>query len=167
LRSGRPVYLIKPMDGLEVKFKLAPEAALVRVDGPAASVPPVQQAGQTFGNTIRLAGYDAAPDAVKPGGATEITLAWQPITRLGADYTTFVHLINANGDKIAQSDHRPGGAYYPTSLWKPGETLIDKHTLALPADLGPAPYTIVVGLYDNAADYQHLGEPQQVGIVGG
>ena len=32
LRSGRPVYLIKPMAGLEVKFKLAPEGALVRVD---------------------------------------------------------------------------------------------------------------------------------------
>jgi hypothetical protein len=167
LRSGRPVYLIKPMDGLEVKFKLAPEAALVRVDGPAASAPPAQQAGQSFGDAIRLAGYDAVPDALKPGGAAEITLQWQPITRLHADYTTFVHLVNANGDKIAQSDRRPGGAYYPTSLWKPGETLIDKHTLALPADLGPAPYTIVVGLYDNAADFQHLGEPQHVGIVGG
>ena len=167
LRSGRPVYLIKPMAGLEVKFNLAPEGALVRVAGPAATVSPAQVAGQTFGDAIRLAGYDVAPDALKPGGAAEITLQWQPITRLDADYTTFVHLINANGDKIAQSDHRPGGAYYPTSLWKPGETLIDKHTLALPADLGPAPYTIVVGLYDNAADFQHLGEPQQIGIVGG
>ena len=107
-----------------------------------------------------------APDALKPGGA-EITLHWQPITRLGADYTTFVHLINANGDKIAQSDHRPGGVYYPTSLWKPGETLIDKHTLALPADLGPGPYTLIVGLYDNTAEMRGLGETQEVGVVGG
>jgi len=167
LRSGRPVYLIKPMDGLEVRFNLAPEGTLVRVTGPTAAEPPAQAAGQTFGDAIRLAGYDVAPDVLKPGGAAEITLRWQPITRLDADYTTFVHLVNANGDKIAQSDHRPGGVYYPTSLWKPGETLIDKHTLALPADLGPAPYTIVVGLYDNAADFQHLGEPQQIGIVGG
>ena len=167
LRSGRPVYLIKPMDGLEVKFNLAPEGALVRVDGPAAAAPPAQPAGQTFGDAIRLAGYDVAPDALKPGGAAEITLHWQPITRLDADYTTFVHLVNANGDKIAQSDHRPGGVYYPTSLWKPGETLIDKHTLALPADLGPGPYTLIVGLYDNAAEMRRLGEAQEVGVVGG
>ena len=167
LRSGRPVYLIKPMDGLEVRFNLAPEGALVRVVGPAAAAPPAQLAESTFGNAIRLAGYDVASDALKPGGAVEISLQWQPITRLDADYTTFVHLVNANGDKIAQSDHRPGGAYYPTSLWKPGETLVDRHTLALPEDLGPASFMIVVGLYDNAVDFQHLGEPQQIGIVGG
>ena len=165
VRSGRPVYLIKPMDGLEVKFALAPEGTLVRVAGPAAAASPAQTAGQTFGDAIRLVGYDVTPDALTSGGAAEITLHWQPITRLDADYTTFVHLINAHGDKIAQSDHRPGGIYYPTSLWKPGETLADRHTLALPADLGPAPYTIVVGLYDNAADFQHLGEPQTVGAM--
>jgi hypothetical protein len=166
LHSGRPVYLIKPMTGLEVKFNLAPEGALVRVDGPAAAIPPTQPAGQTFGDAIRLAGYDVAPDTLVPGGTAEIALHWQPIARLGADYTTFVHLVNANGDKIAQNDHRPGGAYYPTSLWKPGETLVDRHTLVLPADLGPAPYTIIVGMYDSAAGMQHLGEPQQVGVVG-
>jgi hypothetical protein len=165
LRSGRPVYLIKPMDGLEVRFNLMPEGALVRVDGPAAAGPLAEPGGHTFGGAIRLAAYEVTPDALKPGGAAQVTLRWQPITRLGADYTTFVHLINANGDKIAQSDHQPGGVYYPTSLWKPGETLIDEHTLALPADLGPAPYAIVIGLYDNAADFQRLGEPQQIGTV--
>ena len=136
LRSGRPVYLIKPMDGLEVKFDLTPEGALVRVAGSAAAAPPARPAGQTFGDAIRLAGYDVAPDVLKPGGTAEITLQWQPLTRLGADYTTFVHLINANGDKIAQSDHRPGGAYYPISLWKPGETLVDRHTSGPAGRLG-------------------------------
>ncbi len=152
------------MAGLEVKFDLTPEGALVRVDGPAAADLPTQPAGQTFGDAIRLAGYAVAPDTLQPGGAAEITLHWQPITRLDADYTTFVHLINANGDKIAQSDHRPGGVYYPTSLWKPGETVFDNHVLTLPADLGPGPYALVVGLYDAAT--QLLGEPQQVGVVG-
>jgi uncharacterized membrane protein len=164
LRSGRPVYLIKPMAGLEVKFDLTPEGALVRVDGPAA-VPATRPAGQTFGDAIRLVGYDVTPDALKPGSAAEITLQWQSIARLGTDYTTFIHLVKANGDKIAQSDHQPGGAYYPTSLWKPGETLVDRHTLTLPTDLGPAPHTIIVGIYDSAAGMQHLGEPQQVGVV--
>ena len=96
------------------------------------STRPQQAAAQTFGDAIRLAGYDVTPDALKPGGAAEITLHWQPITRLDADFTTFVHLVDADGNKLSQSDHRPGGVFYPTSLWKPGETLADQHTLALP-----------------------------------
>ena len=106
----------------------------------------------------------SAPETLEPGETAAITLYWQPLNRLGADYTTFIHLINANGDKIAQSDHRPGGVYYPTSLWKPGETLGDSHTMRLPADLGAGPYTLVVGLYDAAM--QRLGEAQPIGAVG-
>ena len=165
LRSGRPVYLIKPMDGLEVKFGLTPEGALVRVDGPAAASEPAQPTGQTYGDAIRLAGYDLSPATLNPGGTVELTLHWQPLTRLDADLTTFVHLVDADGNKLSQSDHRPGGVFYPTSLWKPGETLADQHTLALPAALGQPPYTIVVGLYDSAAGLQLLGEPQPIGTL--
>ena len=164
LRSGRPVYLIKPMDGLQVKFDFTSLGALARVDGHAAAGPSARPAGQTFGDAIRLAGYDVAPDALKPSTDAEITLHWQPLTRLGTDYTTFIHLFNANGDKIAQSDHGPGGVYYPTSLWKPGETLSDRHMMRLPTDLGPGPYTLVVGLYDAAM--QRLGEAQPIGAIG-
>lgn len=166
LRTGRPVYLIKPMAGLEVKYNLTPQDGLVRVIGPAAADSPERLAGQVFGDAIRLTGYDLMPAGLGAGGASgaaEIVLHWQPLVRLSGDYTTFVHLVNANGDKIAQSDHRPGGVYYPTSLWKPGEMLIDRHLLALPADLGPAPYTIVVGLYTGTTDLRGLGQPAEVG----
>jgi hypothetical protein len=172
LRSGRPVYLIKPMPGLEVKFALEPVRAqaegsmgpLVRVLAPAAPQPPEQPAAAVYGDAIRLAGYDLSPVTLVPGETAEIALYWQPLKRLDADYTTFVHLVDADGVKIAQSDHRPGGVHYPTSLWKPGEMLVDKHTLTLPAALGRPPYAIVVGLYDSAAGLRHLGEPQQVGL---
>lgn len=162
LGSGRPVYLIKPMPGIEVKFALE-HTAPAQVIGPAAANPPAQASTAIYGGSLRLAGYDAAPAALQPGGAAEITLYWQPVGQLGADYTTFVHLVDADGNKIAQSDHQPGGVYYPTSLWKPGETLVDRHTLALPTALGRPPYSIVVGLYDHSGELQHLGEPQTVG----
>lgn len=171
LRSSRPVYLIKPMPGLEVKFALeaVPMQAqglmggLVRVVGPAVPQPSEHPAAVVYDDTIRLDGYDLKPATLAPGETAEITLYWQPLKRLDADYTTFVHLVDADGARLAQSDHRPGGVYYPTSLWKRGEVLIDRHMLALPADLGPGPYSIVVGLYDRAADIQHLGEPQVIG----
>jgi hypothetical protein len=170
--SGRPVDLIKPMPGLEVKFALEPVqtqaqgtmGALERVLGPAAPQPPEQAAAAVYDDTIRLAGYDLNPAALVPGGTAEITLHWQPLKNLVADYTTFVHLVDADGVKLAQSDHQPGGAYYPTSLWKPDEVLADRHMLTLPSSLGHPPYAIVVGLYDSAADMRPLGEPQQVGM---
>ncbi len=172
VRSGRPVELIKPMPGLEVKFALEPAqtqaqgsmGALERVLGPAASQPPEQPAAAVYDDTIRLAGYDLNPAALVSGGTAEIALHWQPLKRLDADYTTFVHLVDADGVKLAQSDHQPGGVYYPTSLWKTGEVLADRHTLTLPSSLGRPPYAIVVGLYDSAADMRSLGEPQQVGV---
>lgn len=166
LRSGRPVMLIKPMPGLEVKFRLEPAGALVRVLGPAASRPPDRPTDVRFADAIRLIGYDVRPSSLRPGEQFVVTLYWQPTQRLDADYTTFVQLLNADDVKIGQSDHRPGGVYYGATHWKPCETLTDAHTLSLAADLGRPPYTLLVGLYTNGDALRHLGTPQRIGEFG-
>jgi hypothetical protein len=166
LRSSRPVLLTKPMPGLEVKFRLGSSGGLVQVLGPAVVTEPARPSSAVYADAIRLAGYDMQPEMWSAGNPVAISLYWQPLRRLDADYTTFVHLVNADGAVIAQSDHRPGGVYYPTSLWKPGEFLKDTHSLSLQADLGRAPYAIVAGLYTQAGALQHLGQPQQVGEIG-
>jgi hypothetical protein len=175
LRSGRPTFLIKPMPGLEVKFRLEPaaqirggtDAPIVRVIGPAAFLPAEQPASVVYADAIRLAGYDLRPAALKPGSPVTVTLHWQPLRRLDADYTTFVHLLDADGVKIAQSDRAPGGVYYPTSLWKPGETLVDVHNMTLSVSLGRSPHTIVVGLYTGTTGLRHLAAPQPAGMIAG
>ena len=48
---------------------------------------------------------------------------------------------------LGQSDHRPGGVYYPTSLWKPGETLRDAHRVALPEVATLDRLRLRVGMY--------------------
>ncbi|MCU0500792.1 MAG: DUF2723 domain-containing protein, partial [Anaerolineae bacterium] len=167
LRSGRPVLLIKEMPGLDIKFKLMPEGKLVSVLGPAVSGQPARPAEARFGEAIRLLGYDIRPATLAPGDTVTVSLHWQPLRPLDADYTTFAHLVNADGRVIGASDHRPGGVYYPTSLWKPGETLVDAHTLTLASDLGRPPYALEVGLYTGEKALRHLGQPQQVGMIGG
>jgi len=175
LRSGRPTFLIKPMPGLEVKFRLEPGAAtgggtaatIMRVTGPAALLLAEHPASVVYADVIRLAGYDLRPAALKPGSPMTVTLHWQPLRRLDADYTTFVHLLDADGVKIAQSDRVPGGVYYPTSLWKPGETLVDVHNMTLPVSLGRSPHTIVVGLYTGTTGLRHLAAPQPAGLIAG
>jgi hypothetical protein len=119
-----------------------------------------------------LAGYDLSPAQLHPGETAEITLYWQPLAPLGADYTTFVHLVNAAGVVIGASDHRPGSVVYPTSLWRSGDILRDTHTFTLTADLGQPPYTIETGLYTvvpNAGEpaLQHLGRPERLEVPAG
>jgi hypothetical protein len=142
--GGAPVYLVKPMDGLEVRFALQPAAPpLVEVTGPAATAPPATATDLPYG-PLRLLGYDLDPAAEGP----DVTLHWEVVEPLGDNYTTTVQLFDAAGEKLGQDDRRPGGDYYPTSLWKEGEVLLDRHTVALPPDA--APLRMLVGMYDAA-----------------
>ena len=160
LETGRSVYLIKPMPGLEVKFALQPTEGLIEVLGPAASGPPEEPSGLALADTVRLHGYDLR-SPLEPGTVLDVALHWQPLAEIGGDYTSFVHLLDAEGQKVAQSDHLPGGVYYPTSLWQPGETLLDMHRLVLPEALGPAPRTLLVGFYRQPS-LEQLGEPLRI-----
>lgn len=145
LSTGRPVYLIKPMPGLEVKAALGQSdpSGLTPVLGPAVSAPPAFVEEAVIGDAVRLLGFDVQRDAA----GVQIDLHWEALRPLDADYTSFVQILAPNGDKIAQSDHQPGGVYYPTHLWQPGETLRDRHTLILPADAPAGPYQLHIGMY--------------------
>jgi Protein O-mannosyl-transferase TMEM260-like len=162
LRSNRPVFLIKPMPGLETRFALAPAGSLVRVTGPAVQGAPQTSAAVDFAGAVRLTGYDLSPLPLQAGDQAEVTLYWEPLQRLGTDYTTFVHLLDADGVVIGASDHRPGGVYYPTSLWRPGDVLRDTHAFTVTAGLGRPPYKIETGLYITAPSLEHLGQPERL-----
>jgi 4-amino-4-deoxy-L-arabinose transferase-like glycosyltransferase len=145
LSTGRPVYLIKPMPGLEIKAALGqPDpSGLTPVLGPAITAPPTFVEEVVIDDAVRLLGFDVQHD----GQSVQIDLHWQPLRPLDADYTSFVQLLAAGDVKVAQSDQPVGGVYYPTSLWQPGQTLRDRHTLLLPADAAPGPYRLHVGMY--------------------
>jgi hypothetical protein len=165
-RSGRPIFLVKEMPGLEVKFRAEPDGALWRIEGPAVTDAPGQTVAVSYADTVRLLGYDADPGLVGADDALTISLHWQPLRQMGADYTTFVHVLNADGVVIGQSDHKPGGDFYPTSLWRPGELLKDTHQIAIGPEPGRPPYTLEVGLYRPGDTLEHLGQPQRVGQLG-
>ncbi|MDE3088594.1 MAG: glycosyltransferase family 39 protein [Chloroflexota bacterium] len=112
---------------------------------------PVTYAPQTrveadFGGTAKLIGYDLTnlAKAPQPSQGLGLTLYWQCLARMDSDYTVFVHALDADGKIIAQADHQPQDANYPTSLWDTGEQVRDDVTLALPAS---GKYRIEVGLY--------------------
>ena len=149
LATGRPVYLIKPMPGLEVKAALqeTPGGRLVAVTGLTAASPSATPVNQPVGESLTLAAVDTAPSVVSPGTTLQVDLTWQVTAPVPGDYTSFVQLLAPDGEKIAQSDHPVGGVFYPTSMWLPGETLRDRHLLSLPANAPARPYRLLAGLY--------------------
>ncbi len=173
LQTGRPVYLVKPMPGLEVKYELAdlPGRAAGPL-GPAqrvASLPnatPSHATDVVYGDTIRLLGYDISPEPMVAGRPAFVTLYWEPLRAMREDWTTFVQVVDAAGTKVGQSDHHPGGVFYPTNLWAPGEQLRDTHRLEIEPGAPAGPRRLVVGLYvAEGGGLRQLGSPQAVGEV--
>jgi hypothetical protein len=80
----------------------------------------------------------------------DLTLYWQATAQVPADYTAFVHVLDASGIKIAQADGPPLNGWYPSSAWEPGQIVTDLRQIALPADVNPAGVRVSVGLYTPA-----------------
>jgi hypothetical protein len=139
--GDQPVYLIKPMPGLEVRFDLEPATLpLVQVLGPAATTPTVG-VDLPYG-PLQLLGYDLTVNEQ----STELALHWQVNEPLAENYVATAQLLDSNDNKIAQDDHAPGGDYYPTSLWKGSEQVVVHHNLPLTEPL-PHNARLLVGFY--------------------
>ncbi len=111
------------------------------------SVPLANGAQAEVGDLARLEGYELYPQPAHAGEKVYLTLYWRALNPTEADYTVFVHLVDQQSRLLSQHDQQPLGGYYPTSLWKAGELVGDRHVLQLPADLVPGEYRFLVGMY--------------------
>ncbi len=111
-----------------------------------------------FGDDIQLAG------STLTSGREElaVTLVWQALRLMVADFTVYVHLTDAAGNLVAQVDRPPQG--YPTSEWQTGELIVDTFRLALPPSLEPGSYRLSTGFY-SLPDVTPLGQPADLGTV--
>jgi hypothetical protein len=118
----------------------------VKVVGPEQTVPPTATLRPaSFGGQIRLLAYETG--RARPGSDLPLDLYWQAAVRPPADYTVFVHFLDEGGHLMAQADAPPQGGRYPTHWWDAGEVVLDRHEIALPANLAPGRYEIEIGLY--------------------
>ncbi|MEW5718153.1 MAG: DUF2723 domain-containing protein [Chloroflexota bacterium] len=159
LSTHRPVYFIKPMPGIEIKYRVVASDALWRATEQNRA--PQQSSDAVLAKRVRVVGYDVAREA----DALRVAIYWNPLAKLSRDYTTFVYLRDARGAKVAQgNDHLVGGAFYPTTLWDVGETLRDEFVIALPSNLAPGSYALVAGMYATP-ELEALGEPVPSGKI--
>ena len=109
----------------------------VKVDAPSdAPAVLADSSPATFGQMIRLDDMN-----VQPG---EVVFTWTALKRPDKDYTLFVHVLDAAGDMITQSDAQPFDGQYPTGLWDASEHVRD--TRRIPQLEGAA--QLRIGWYD-------------------
>lgn len=126
------------------------KVALLQVGAPTeAGITPLA-APFAFSDFALLSGA-ALPTTATPGVPLTLQLQWDALATPAADYTLFVHLVNAAGVLAAQQDQPPLGGFAPTHTWQPGQRIADTMTLTLPPDLAPGRYTVRVGLYTGDA----------------
>jgi hypothetical protein len=100
-----------------------------------------------FGEHIRMRGYALVGDSFAPGDILPIALFWEAQAPIPEPYKVTVQLLDGAARLVAQHDTEPGDGLTPTTIWEPGQVLVDRYGVPLPADLAPGRYTLVVGLY--------------------
>lgn len=128
-------------DDAGLNFRLARYGALP----PAVE----QRWGATFGDLVELAAVRLARE-IRAGQVLPVELTWQSRRPPARDLVVFLHLLAPDGSLAAQYDGPPAGGYRPATGWGPGEVVVDRRGVALPADLPPGEYRLIAGLYDAA-----------------
>ncbi|MCC7358790.1 MAG: hypothetical protein IT317_04905 [Anaerolineales bacterium] len=116
---------------------------------------PTHPRAVSFGATAALLGFDLPQTTVRSGQAMTLTLYWQGLEPAPADLKYFVHLMDPANDSaaglIAQFDAAPANGAEPFWTWPPGETRRETLTLLIPPATPPGRYSLLLGLYDAAA----------------
>ncbi|NOZ49216.1 MAG: DUF2723 domain-containing protein [Chloroflexi bacterium] len=163
LQSGRPVVTVKPMPGLQALYETAALGdSLTRVLRPHPV--PDTSFEQPYGDYLRWLAIAWSGDTA-PGGVIDVTLTWRVVQTPPVVWHSFMQIYNEAGEKVLQADdHRPGGDFLPSSLWRPGDIMLDTFQLPLPQDLPPGGYTLVAGFYDPATG-QRMADPLPVASI--
>jgi hypothetical protein len=122
---------------------------IYRVEG--ADWPTPTPVGASFEGGILLNGYELYQSDDAPSGSGRrigLYLHWEPAEPVSEWLKVFVHVMDGDGQLVAQHDSVPALWTYPTNEWAVGERVVDFHSLSFDTALGSGPYTIRVGLYD-------------------
>jgi hypothetical protein len=111
-------------------------------------LPNEHQMNATFGDKIRLIGYDIDHPTPRSSNVFTLTLQWEPRQPMQQDYALFVRVLDAQGNQVAQIDVPPAGPPAPTSTWRMHSYASWQHPIPLPPDLPAGTYWISIGIYN-------------------
>ncbi|MFN8532327.1 MAG: glycosyltransferase family 39 protein [Dehalococcoidia bacterium] len=135
-----------------------------------AGVEPNVPIGATFGEAIRLVGYDLAvdppDDPTRRSSVVRVRLFWQPLRRIETSYRVFVQLVNPVYQVYGAKDNRPVYDRFPTTSWEPGTTVVDEYRLVLLPGTPPGEYRLSIGLYDEVTGRRLLADGRSDVLAG-
>jgi hypothetical protein len=86
-----------------------------------------------FGDSLRLVGWDLASLPARGADWLRLQAAWQVDAAVPEDLKVSARLVGPDGSVVASQDAVPVHWAYPTTAWRPGETVLDAYDFALPA----------------------------------
>ncbi len=98
-----------------------------------------------FSDMVDLIGYRIdrpAPDQLS------LDLYWKTVGPIDQPYVVFNHVLNQQGEIIAQADGRPQGGSLLMTCWQPNEMYADRYIISLTSPIPAGTYTLEAGLYN-------------------
>jgi len=100
----------------------------------------------SFGQAIDLLSFDfTEPSQSIP--EVRLSLIWRSEKPVTQSYDVFVHVVDADGQIIAQADNKPVFNLAPTNRWLAGDIIQDSYVINWPEQAAVATYTVKIGLY--------------------
>ena len=117
-------------------------------------VPPLSiRSGANLGGKVELVGASVEPGRIVPGQPARVTLFFKVLERIDEDYTIFVHVEDVEGRiERMNLDHKPANGLYPTTQWKPGDTVKDEFNLYLPSGAPSRALNVWMGFWEPRTD---------------
>ncbi|MCP4535844.1 MAG: glycosyltransferase family 39 protein [Chloroflexi bacterium] len=107
----------------------------------------------TIENTVQLESIRELPPSLNAGQTLTFFSTWQVLSSTtGKSLAMFVHLLNDNGELVAQQD----GLGYPLHTWQPGDRFVHVHHISAGASLPAGQYWIQLGFYEGTTGQRWL-----------
>ena len=127
---------------------------------PPSSLPPAAQL--LVGDSIALVDVTWAKTTGRP--ALAVTLRWQAVQPVTADYLVELSLKDKTGNLVGYSLGHPVQGRYPTRAWEPGDLVEDRHWLPL-VDSAGGDYSLELRLLDRNEQPLPAVDPISLGSV--
>ena len=95
-----------------------------------------------------MAGYEYDRREILPGDSLAVTLFWQSLQDVSADYVMQVRLLDEAGNIVATADGRPVNGTSLTNTWEAGKVFEDTHILEIEPGTPAGAYQVEIAVFD-------------------
>lgn len=110
----------------------------------------------TFGDKIKLAGYELESEDIAPGERAPVTLYWRCLSEMEQNHTLRVEILGHEAQVYGVLRLHPGQGNFPTSIWRRGDVFRDTYRVRISPDV-PAPSLAQIKVSFHAPNSSEVG----------